>query len=143
MIVETHINLLREIISDTEQGINKYALVGDIEVPKRVIFFMPVFNENELAQTQENMQRKLKGVEIRSLIATNVIVGDFCYKRFDNTDISCSQYQILANEYKIVPWVEPKSYFDKFDALMHKSSEPIELPKLNIKSKLNYKISEI
>ncbi len=128
-MLETRANLLKEIIDETEHEINKYALVGEVELPKGFIFIMPIFDENELMHTQEELQIKIKGREIKSLIATNIFVGTLCYERYDNTDILCSQYQILANEYKEVPWIEPKNYFDKFAFKKTEKFDLIKPPK--------------
>ncbi len=91
--------LLQLIIGDREDTlINKYALVGDIKMPEGVFLIMPVRNDRDIIEADEQL-RKIDGAEVDSIIVTNVIVGSLCYRRFDNRH--SSQYTILKNDYNV------------------------------------------
>ena len=89
--------LLQHIIDDREDALmNRYALVGDIKMPEGVLFVVPVRNDAEIIEIDEQL-RKIDGAEVDSMIVTNVIVGSLCYRRFDNR--KSNQYSILKNDY--------------------------------------------
>jgi DNA-binding Lrp family transcriptional regulator len=89
--------LLHHIIDDREDALmNRYALVGDMKMPEGVFLLMPVRNDRDVIDVDEQL-RKIDGAEVDSMIVTNVIVGSPCYRRFDNTH--SSQYSILRNDY--------------------------------------------
>ncbi len=100
-------DLLQEIVRNGKLA-SKYAMVGDIEMPHSGIFFLPVFDEEDLQKTQSYMNSKIKGVNPQILIVQKFILGSFCYRRFDEqyTD----QYELLVNEYKIFPAVQKIDY---------------------------------
>lgn len=89
--------LLQHIIDDRKDSVtNRYALVGDIKMPEGVLFIMPVRNDAEAIEADDQL-RKIGGAEVDSMIVTNVIVGSLCYRRFDNRH--SSQYSILKSGY--------------------------------------------
>ena len=93
-------NLLLEIIKDTKL-LNKYALVGDIGAPSGVIMFLPITENDELSNTIESIESRVKGVELSALIVINVLKGRLCYRRFDN-DYSV-QRDTLVHQLKMLP----------------------------------------
>lgn len=91
--------LMQHIIKDPEgSAINKYALIGDIKMPEGVLFLMPVRNDTEIMEADEEL-RRVGGAEVDSMIVTNIIVGSLCYRKFDNS--SSSQYRILQDEFGV------------------------------------------
>jgi hypothetical protein len=79
--------------------INRYVVTGDINAPRYgVLVVIPVLSEKETEVEIDELSR-IRGVEIKSLIATNTITGSLCYRLFDNKH--SSQYKILTDEYKI------------------------------------------
>ncbi len=89
----TRAELLKEVIT-YGNFINKYAYVGDIGAPESIVLFMPAMEGDELDRTLEEIGRKIKGVKASALMITNVLVGNLCYRRFDNTH--SRQQSILA-----------------------------------------------
>jgi len=71
--------------------INKYAFVGDIGSSLGTIMFQPVLDENDNAVDQIN--GSVRGIDIDTLVITNILVGTLIFRRRDNTDTS--QYEIL------------------------------------------------
>ena len=65
---------LHNIIQKTDVPINKYSLVGDVGIPYGSVFFMPVFNDNDLEQAKVRLS-KVKGIRIREAIITKIIEG--------------------------------------------------------------------
>ena len=95
---KTRANFLFDVIRETEGPINRYVAIGDIEVPKSILFIMPVFKDGDLEDAEDNFKRKVKGINLKSLIITNVILGRLCYRRLDN-DYS-RHYSALVEEEK-------------------------------------------
>ncbi len=88
--------LLRNIIKDTETIINHYLLIGDIGAPYGILLFLPVFDNADVDITIRELL-KTKGIVIQTEIVTNILIGDFCYRRFDNA--YSLQAKILAEDY--------------------------------------------
>ncbi len=89
--------ILNSIISDFQSShTNKFALVGDIEMPEGVFFLLPVFNERDAVVVDEEL-KKVEGADVDGMIVTNVLAGTLCYRLFDNTH--SNQYKILKEEY--------------------------------------------
>jgi DNA-binding Lrp family transcriptional regulator len=81
---ETRNNLLSEVISESELPVNKYVLEGDIGAPHGILFVEPIFDDEQFRKSVEKLSNEIKGVAVSSLIITNVLVGNFCYRKFDN-----------------------------------------------------------
>jgi len=97
---------LQGIINDPDDSVmNKYALVGDIKMPEGVLLLAPVRNGRDIVAIDDEL-RRVEGVEVESMIITDVIVGSLCYRKFDNKQ--SSQYKILGDEYnaKQAPEIE-------------------------------------
>ncbi|MDE1861234.1 MAG: hypothetical protein KGH72_05990 [Candidatus Micrarchaeota archaeon] len=80
----TRHKLLRGIIQSTSHPTDKYALVGNIGAPGGMMFFMPVFEEEEFEEAFRYYQNEVDGTIMRSMIVTEVLVGSLCYRKFDN-----------------------------------------------------------
>jgi DNA-binding Lrp family transcriptional regulator len=100
--------LLMEMIEDSNGQTNRYTLVGDIENPHSAVFMLPVFNEDDAIATERRIKGRIKGVETRSSVVTDVLVGSFLYRKFDNR--YTNQYKILAEEYKVLENKELANY---------------------------------
>ncbi len=74
---------LMEIIEETDNPANRYALVADVSSPYGVAFITPVF-EHGIEETVERMERRIKGIEIETAIITEQLVGFIGLRRFDN-----------------------------------------------------------
>lgn len=103
----TREKLIREIINDNHYPMNKYLLVGDVEMPEGVLFILPAHKESDLKMTQDWLNNNLSGIKLKTLIITEVIVGTFCYRLFDNEHTH--QREILSYKYGLKP-AEKKNY---------------------------------
>ena len=92
---------LLEFIMEEEKGnvINRFSLVGDISNPEGGIFFIPVVKGNELQQTVSEMQSRVKGIEISTLVIDSVMFGRILRRRVD--PLYGGQYIYLVSDYKV------------------------------------------
>jgi DNA-binding Lrp family transcriptional regulator len=90
--------LLMEIVEDSDRQTGRYVLVGDIENPHSVVFVLPVFDKDDAIVAEQRIRKMVKGVIIRSSMVTNILVGNFLYRKFDNG--YTNQHKILNEEYK-------------------------------------------
>lgn len=88
-------DILEETIKDFKH-INKYSYVCYIDNPYGMMFIMSVYDEKELKTTEEKFL-KIKGTKLDVLIITDIFIGSFCYRKYDN-DYSM-QKKILVEEY--------------------------------------------
>jgi DNA-binding Lrp family transcriptional regulator len=92
--------LLLDIIENTESPVNKYVFTSNIEVPRGGMLILPVFKENALGANVDHIKKNLGGVDVVTYMITDVLVGEFCYRKFDNT--YGSQYRALTTDYKVL-----------------------------------------
>jgi DNA-binding Lrp family transcriptional regulator len=88
---------LKEIISDSASQINKYLLVEDASNPDGGVLFLPIFKDGELESAIEKLTSLNLGINTRTYVITSILIGDFCYRAFDN-DYSI-QNDILIRNY--------------------------------------------
>ncbi len=89
----------REILEETIKDLphlNKYSYVCYIDNPYGLMFIMSVYDEKELKHTEERFLR-IKGIKIDTLIVTDVFLGSFCYRKYDNA--YSSQHKRLVEEF--------------------------------------------
>jgi hypothetical protein len=96
--------LLSDII-EKQAPIDKYALVGDANIPGGGIFVLPVTYDGMLEKVRAQLQG-IKGTEVFSLVSTDIVLGTIGYRLFDSA--YTSQYRILTEEYR-------KTLVDKID----------------------------
>ncbi len=101
--------ILSNIISESNHKLNKYILVNDVVSPSGIVFYLPVFNFGDLESTAEEILRLNPGIRVKTLIVTNILVGKFCFRNFDNA--YSIQEEILAKEYNEKP--KPKVNFEE------------------------------
>lgn len=92
--------LLQSIIKETKTWANQYALVGDIGAPYGILLFLPIFTNGELNVILKELST-IKGISIETSIATDILIGNLCYRRFDNA--YARQQRILVEEYGLRP----------------------------------------
>ncbi len=78
--IETWKSYLLDISRDDFSIINKYCFVSDTGNPYGQILALPVLNPKDLDEKTEELKRNVKGIEIRTMIATNVLVGEMGYR---------------------------------------------------------------
>ena len=79
----TRKHLLENIISENDTPVNKYNLVGDIGLPYGILFFFPVFNNGDIEKVKGELSMT-EGIELSILIVSGVVIGGFCFRKFDN-----------------------------------------------------------
>lgn len=97
LFVEGKDKTLRSIIAESNTPINKYLLVDDTTNPAGLLFYLPVFRSGELENTIDQIASVNLGVNTRTYIITSILVGDFCFRNFDN--YNSLQYKILVDDY--------------------------------------------
>ncbi len=88
---------LSNIIWDNGTQTNRYLCVYDTISPDGSVIFMPVFEYDELDKAVEELTALDMGVKLSTLVASNMLVGNFCYRRFDNAH--SVQQKILESQY--------------------------------------------
>ncbi|MGC8478494.1 MAG: Lrp/AsnC family transcriptional regulator [Candidatus Micrarchaeia archaeon] len=101
-------SLLKYMIKDTDGPTNTFAYVAEITAPNGFLFILPVINEGKLEEEIENISKQIKGITIKSMIITQTVLGELCYRRIDNNQ--SSQMEILVSRYKIPPPKERVDY---------------------------------
>ncbi len=77
-------NLMLDIIEDSKFLTNKYILSADIGTPNGVLLAFPIYSGGELGEYENFLRKNVKGIEIEVLTVSDIILGRFCYRRFDN-----------------------------------------------------------
>lgn len=95
----TRQNLLFEAIKDGPL-IDKYSITGNIDTPDSYLLVMPVFNEDEMIETEGHIKKNVEGIKLSTMILVKTIVGSLCYRRLDKT--YTNQYRLLVEEYKLL-----------------------------------------
>ncbi len=104
----TRTSLLLDIYEDTTTSTTKYAYASNIGVPIGGFLVLPIFKDDELQTYAEKLVNGVKGIDLRTLIITNILIGSFCYRKFDNT--YSRQYRLLVEEYRVLEPVKIISY---------------------------------
>lgn len=97
-------DLLKDIIEEVNLLTTKYVLIGDVGVPRGVIFFVPIFRNGDLEKAKERLEKLNLGISLETYVVSNIITGSFCFRKFDN--IYSRQYAILTERYNL-----PKGYY--------------------------------
>lgn len=87
--------MLRNIIGDSHVVTNKYALIGNTLNPLGSMFIAPSVVGGKSADEELAM---INGVELSSSVLTDIPIGHFCHRLYDNAH--SSQYRVLIEIYK-------------------------------------------
>ena len=68
-------------------------------MPHGVMFVLPVFGEGDLQRDEEALSR-ISGFRISTLVITELLVGTFCYRKYDCT--YTKQYKTLVEKYNAI-----------------------------------------
>ncbi len=93
--------ILLNVISESKYGINKYLYINDTVSPSGVAFYVPVFNYGDLETIVEEISNLDLGAKTKTLIITDIPIGNFCFRNFDNA--YSVQEEILIREYNAKP----------------------------------------
>ncbi len=84
-LLESLPNIRKDIIESYNGIINRYLLVGIIGAPAGIAYFLPAISNTEFDINKEFIESISKGSKFRSLVLTDILVGSFCFRRFDGT----------------------------------------------------------
>jgi DNA-binding Lrp family transcriptional regulator len=90
---------LSNIISDDESLTNRYAAVYDTVSPYGTMLIMPVLDYTGSNKASEELSNLDLGMKFTKITVTELIFGDFGYRRFDNAH--SVQQCILEREYGV------------------------------------------
>jgi DNA-binding Lrp family transcriptional regulator len=82
----------QDVVRETADVMNKYALICEVAAPDSIIIFAPIRSGESIEEIADALAAKLKGVEIATSIVINQLVGHLCLRRFDN------KYAIYSEE---------------------------------------------
>lgn len=100
--------LLAEIINEPDnRQANKFTAIYDMASPDGFLFCFPVIEQDALDEYAGRLMDLGLGIKLSKLVITNVIVGRFCYRHFDNA--YSAQQEMLEDNYK-APKAEKKDY---------------------------------
>ncbi len=72
-----------------------------METPDGIFYISPVLKESDTEAIENDLFKVIKGVKFDSLIIESAIVGDICYRKFDN--LYSDQYLSLVKRKSIQP----------------------------------------
>ena len=81
---KTRTDLLSEVIRESDNYANTYLLVGDTQNPNGVVFMAPILSDNSIESAKEEILAKIDGIEVKTSIMTDVLVGRTCLRNYDN-----------------------------------------------------------
>ena len=99
--------LLMHAIAETRSPLTNFLLSGDVGNSDGVVYIVPVVHDGYLEELTEEIAKLRLGVRISTLVVTKMLVGNFCYRRFDYA--YSSQYRTLLEGHDIKP-VEKVDY---------------------------------
>lgn len=93
-------------IIEYKNNFNKYILVGDIVSPDGSFFCLAVYKYGDLEEAVEDIANLDLGMRVKTLIVADILVGDLCYRNFDNA--YSIQEDILVRDYgnKPIPKID-------------------------------------
>ncbi len=96
-------NRYRLLLDEIQYGdiVNRYSVFGNIGGQVGSIVFLPLFEDGELNKIAYGINEELPGNVIKTLVVTDVLTGELCYRRFDNT--YSRAYRLLVGLKKIEP----------------------------------------
>jgi DNA-binding Lrp family transcriptional regulator len=92
-------NHRRYIINESGSVISKFSYICDMETPDGIFYLFPVLKEDDMERIEHELSNTIKGVKFDSLIVESAIMGDICYRKFDN--LYSDQYASLVKRKSI------------------------------------------
>ena len=72
-----------------------------METPDGIFYLFPVLKDDDMEIIKNELSQTIKGVKLNSLIAERTILGNICYRKFDN--LYSNQYKVLVRRKLITP----------------------------------------
>ena len=87
------------IINEPNTAISRFSYICDMETPDGIFYLFPVLKEGYTEIIENDLFKTIKGVKLDSLIVERTILGNICYRKFDN--LYSSQYLSLVKRKSI------------------------------------------
>ncbi len=88
-------------ILEKDELIDKYSFVGDYYTDRSELFVKPLMKDENLDEVLLKFKELYKETKFNILIVTDVLFGEFVFRRFDIT--YSAPYKLLMDEYNIKP----------------------------------------
>ena len=99
--IESRDNHRKYIINEPNKFISRFSYICDIETPDGIFYMFPVLSDGDMQNIERELSSTVKGVKFDSLIVERAIIGDACYRKFDN--LYSDQYLSLVKRKSIQP----------------------------------------
>ena len=99
--IESRDNHHKYIINEPNKFISRFSYICDIETPDGIFYIFPVLKDEDMQKVEIGLSETIKGVKFDSLIVESTIIGNICYRKFDN--LYSYQYSSLVKRKSILP----------------------------------------
>ena len=99
LYLKTVYSSYKDLVDEKVDLVNRFAYACGVSIPDSNVYLVPVFEEDDLIETEKRLLGSIKGVESKTLIITKVILGSIGYRRFDN--LYSAQYSTLLSKKNI------------------------------------------
>ena len=89
------------IMNEPNKAISRFSYVCDMETPDGIFYMFPVLKESDTEVIENDLFKVIKGVKSNSLVIESTIIGNICYRKFDN--LYSDQYKVLVKRKLITP----------------------------------------
>ena len=83
-----------DLIKSTSMPYNTYSLIFDIFDPEGFLAIQPFTKDESIDARLDELKAQIKGVELHTIVITNVLIGNLCFRKYDN--MSSVQYANLV-----------------------------------------------
>ena len=90
---------LAHIVKETGRPINFYAFEGDTGIPNGTMFVLPAFSDADIEEAEKELSA-IKNARITTSLVASVLVGNLCFRRFDNA--YTRQYSRLITDFRLL-----------------------------------------
>ncbi|MEM3841499.1 MAG: Lrp/AsnC family transcriptional regulator [Candidatus Micrarchaeaceae archaeon] len=90
---KTKANYLRSIIEETYYPSNKFVYVADSSSPNGITLLAPIYKDGDLENIVADLQKNVKGIEIKKAIITSNLIGSLGIRKFSMKE--SSQFALL------------------------------------------------
>ncbi|OJI07154.1 hypothetical protein Micr_00798 [Candidatus Micrarchaeum sp.] len=94
--INSKYNHHKYIINEPNKAISRFSYICDMETPDGIFYLFPVLKEEDIEKIKGELSETIKGVKFDSLIIERMIIGNICYRKFDN--LYSDQYLALVKK---------------------------------------------
>lgn len=81
---KTKKDYFKNIIEETNRPLNKFIFSGDIGSPYGVMLIAPIYQEGDLEKLEDELERKVKGIRIKTAFVSDILTGNLGFRKIDN-----------------------------------------------------------